>query len=169
MSSHNCSDGNSDYYKGGEDLEDIYAKYYITNKRLSSMENEVAGLRTTIENHAMTLQNERQIREIYQLALLDEQIRHSECRADYLRLSNYPYSQAKRGDEETTDRSQAEHLLTVIGQLKMKIQTMKEQHSGALCVAADHIIRTERALERVQMRYPANQNPVSNEVDAHNF
>ncbi|KAH6668496.1 hypothetical protein B0J14DRAFT_567008 [Halenospora varia] len=64
---------------------------------------------------------------------------------------------------EKQHRSQTEHLLTVIEQLQMKIQNMREQHSGALCVAADHVARTEKALERLQMTCPENRNPVISE------
>jgi hypothetical protein len=176
MSFPNCYDGGAieigqssphnsvkaDCQEGSEDSEYVCVKYRIANTRLSSMEDQITEMKATIDNYAMALQNETQIREMCQLALLDEQVRHSECRAAYLRLLQYLNSRPQRSDEEATAyRSQTEHLLIVVGQLQMKIQTMREQHSGALYVAADRIARTERALERQQMTYLGS--PVANE------
>jgi hypothetical protein len=116
------------------------------------MENEIIEMKTTIDNYATLIQSESQFREMCQLALLDEQIKHSECRAAYLRLLQFLNSRPQSGVGETVaQKSQIEHLLMVIGQLQMKIQDMREQHSEALCVAADYIARTEEALERLQM------------------
>jgi hypothetical protein len=117
---------NADCHEGGsENSEYVYIKYRIANKRLSSMEDQITQLKATIDNYAIALQYETQIREICQLALLDEQIRRS-------------------GDEDTADyKSQIEHLLAVIWQLQTKIQTMREQHSGELSVAANHTTRAE--------------------------
>ena len=135
-----------------QDSEYVYVKYRIANKRLSSMEDDIIELKATIGNYAMAIQNETQLREMYQLALLDEQMKHSQCRAAYLRLLQFLDSRSQCRDEETTTHeSQSKHLLMVIGQLQMEIQNMREQHSEALCVAADHIARTEKALERRQM------------------
>jgi hypothetical protein len=135
-----------------QDSEYVYVKYRIANKRLSSMEDDIIELKATIGNYGIAIQNETQLREMYQLALLDEQMKHSQCRAAYLRLLQFLNSRSQCRDEETTTHeSQTEHLLMVIGQLQMKIQNMREQHSEALCVAADHIARTEKALERRQM------------------
>jgi hypothetical protein len=135
-----------------QNSEYVYVKYRIANKRLSSMEDDIIEMKATISNYAMAIQNETQLREMYQLVLLDEQMKHSECRAAYLRLLQFLNSRPQCRDGETTaHESQTEHLLMVIGQLQMKIQKMREQHSGALCVAADHIARTEKALERLQM------------------
>jgi hypothetical protein len=151
----------SDCQDGNQDSEYVYVKYRIANKRLSSMENEIIKMKATVDNYALAIQNETQFRELCQLALLDEQIKHSECRAAYLRLLQFLNSGPQSSDGETTAyKSQAEHLLTVIGQLQMKIQNMKKEHSGGLCVAADHIARTGEALERLQMTCPENRNPV---------
>jgi hypothetical protein len=156
----------SDCQDGDEDSEYVYVKYRIANKRLSSMENEIIEMKATIDNYAMAIQNETQFREMCQLALLDEQIKHSECRAAYLRLLQFLNSQPQSNDGETAAyKSQTEHLLAVIGQLQMKIQNMREQHSGALYVAADHIAHTEKALERLQMTSPGNRNPVISKWD----
>ncbi|KAH6668259.1 hypothetical protein B0J14DRAFT_658177 [Halenospora varia] len=146
------------------DSEYVYVKYRIANKRLSSMEDDIIQMKATIDNYATAIQNETQFRELCQLALLDEQIKHSECRAAYLRLFQFLNSRPQSSDGETAAyKSQTEHLLTVIEQLQMKIQNMREQHSGALCVAADHVARTEKALERLQMTCPENRNPVISE------
>jgi len=108
-------------------------KYRIANKRLSSMENDIIEMKTTIDNYATAYQNESQFREMCQLALLDEQIKHSECRVAYLRLLQFLNSRPQSGVGETAaHKSQIEHLLMVIGQLQMKIQDMREQHSEAL-------------------------------------
>jgi branched-subunit amino acid aminotransferase/4-amino-4-deoxychorismate lyase len=154
----------SDCQGGSEDSEYVYVKYRIANKRLSSMENEIIEMKAAIDNYAIAIQNETQFRELCQLALLDEQVKRSECRAAYLRLLQFLNSRPQSSDGETTAyKSETEHLLTVIGQLQMKIQDMREQHSGALCVAADHIARTEKALERLQMTWPEDRNPVISE------
>jgi hypothetical protein len=180
MSFPNCYDGgsveigpssppnsvNSDCREGDEDSEYVYVKYRIANKRLSSMEDQITEMRATVDDYAVALQNETQFREMCQLALLDEQIRHSECRAAYLRLSKFLHSQPPRSDQEPTAyKAQITHLLAVVEQLQNKIQTMTEQHSKALCVAADHIARTERALERLQMTDPGQWDPASNIED----
>jgi Holliday junction resolvasome RuvABC endonuclease subunit len=128
------------------------------------MEDEIIEMKTTIDNYATLIQSESQFREMCQLALLDEQIKHSECRAAYLRLLQFLNSRPQSGVGETVaQKSQIEHLLMVIGQLQMKMQNMREQHSGALCVAADHIARTEEALERLQMTRPGNEHNVISE------
>jgi hypothetical protein len=156
----------SDCQDGSEDSEYVYVKYRIANKRLSSMENEIIEMKATIDNYAIAIQNETQFREMCQLALLDEQTKHSECRAAYLRLLHFINSRPQCTDGETTAHgSQTEHLLTVIGQLQMKIQNMREQHFGALCVAANHIARTEKTLERLKMTWPGNGNPLNSEED----
>ena len=132
-----CQDNN-------EDSEYVYVKYRIANKRLSSLENEVIEMKATIDSYAITIQNEMQFRELCQLALLDEQTKHSECHADYLRLLQILNSRTQSSDgEKTAYKSQTEHLLTVIGQLQMIIQNMREQCSGALCVGTDHTAHTE--------------------------
>ena len=116
------------------------------------MEDDIIEMKTTIGNYAMAIQNETQLREMYQLALLDEQIKHSQCRAAYLSLLQFLKSRSQSGvGDLVAHKSHTEHLLMVIGQLQMKIQDMREQHSEALCVAADHIARTEEALERLQI------------------
>jgi Holliday junction resolvasome RuvABC endonuclease subunit len=128
------------------------------------MENEIIEMKTTIDNYATLIQSESQFREMCQLALLDEQIKHSECRAAYLRLLQFLNSRLQSGVGETVaQKSQIEHLLMVIVQLQMKIQNMREQHSEALCVAADHIARTEEALERLQTTRPGNEHNVISE------
>jgi hypothetical protein len=97
------------------------------------MENEIIEMKTTIDNYATALQNESQFREMCQLALLDEQIKHGECRAAYLRLLQILNSRPRPSVGETVaHESQIEHLLMVIGQLQTKIQNMREQHSGDL-------------------------------------
>lgn len=155
---------NSDGRESYEESDYVYVKYRIANKRLSSMENEIIEMKTTIDNYATLIQSESQFREMYQLALLDEQIKHSECRAAYLRLLQYLNSRPQSGVGETVGQeSQIEHLLMVIGQLQMKMQNMREQHSGALCVAADHIARTEEALERLQTTKAGNEHNVISE------
>jgi hypothetical protein len=157
----------SDSQYGCEDSEYVYVKYRIANKQLSSMENDIIEMKATIYNYAMAIQNETQFREMYQLALLDEQIKHGQCRAAYLRLLEFLNSRAQcRDGEITAHESQTEHLLMVIEQLQMKIQNMREEHSVALCVATDHIARTEKALERLQMTWPVNRNNVSEEDGA---
>lgn len=153
----------SDCQGGSEDSEYVYVKYRIANKRLSSMENEIIEMKATIDNYAIAIQNETQFREMYQLALLDEQIKNSEYRAAYLRLWQFLNSQPQCSKEPTATKAQTEQLLTMIEQLQMKIQFMKEQHSEALCVAADHLARTERALERLQMTCAGHRNPVISE------
>ncbi|KAH6667151.1 hypothetical protein B0J14DRAFT_567663 [Halenospora varia] len=133
------SPSNSGSQDASQDAEYVYVKYRIANKRLSSMEDDVIELKATISNYAMAIQNETQLREMYQLALLDEQMKHSQCRAAYLRLLQFQNSRSQCRDEETTAHErQTEHLL----------MNMREQHSEVLCVAADHIARTEKALER---------------------
>ncbi|KFY04386.1 hypothetical protein V491_09371 [Pseudogymnoascus sp. VKM F-3775] len=129
----------SDCQDNNEESEYVYVKYRIANKRLSSMENEVMQMKATIDRYAMTIQNEMQFRELCQLALLDEQTRYSECHAAYLRLLQFLNSRPQTSDgEKTAYKSQTEHLLTVIGQLQMTIQNMKEQYSGAPCLETDH-------------------------------
>jgi len=124
---------NSDAQDSYEESEYIYVKYRIANKRLSSMENEIIEMKTTIDNYATAIQNESQFREMCQLALLDEQIKHSECRVAYLRLLQFLNSRPQSDVGETVaHKSQIEHLLMVIGQLQIKIQNMREQHSGDL-------------------------------------
>ncbi|KAG4430544.1 hypothetical protein IFR05_013974 [Cadophora sp. M221] len=108
------------------------------------MENEIVEMKATIDNYAMAVQNETQFREMCQPASLDEQIKHSERRAAYLRLLQFLNSRPQSNGETTAYKGQTEHLLAVIGQLQMKIQNMKEEHSGGLCVAADRIPRTTR-------------------------
>ncbi|KAH6668546.1 hypothetical protein B0J14DRAFT_567045 [Halenospora varia] len=126
------------------DSEYVYVKYRIANKRLSSMEDDIIQMKATIDNYATAIQNETQF--------------------PYLRLLQFLNSRFQSSDGEIAAyKSQTEHLLTVIGQLQMKIQNMREQHSGALCVAADHVARTEKALERLQMTCPENRNPVISE------
>ena len=116
------------------------------------MEDDIIELKTKISNYAMDIQNETQLREIYHLALLDEQIKYSQCQAAYLQLVQILNSQSQYWDEEmTAHERQTDNLLMVIGQLQTEIQNMREQHSEALCVAAAHISRTEKALERRQM------------------
>jgi hypothetical protein len=116
-----------------EESEYVYVKYRIANKRLSSMENDIIEMKITIDNYATAYQNESQFREMCQLALLDEQIKHSECRAAYLRLLQFLNSRPQPGVGETAaHKSQIEHLLMVIGQLQLKIQNMREQHPGDL-------------------------------------
>ena len=127
------------------------------------MENEIIEMKATIDNYAIAIQNETQFRELCQLALLDEQVKHSECRAAYLRLLQFLNSRPQPSYGETAYKSQTEHLLTVIGKLQIKIQNIREEHCGALCVAADHITRTEKALERLQMTWPEDRNPVISE------
>jgi hypothetical protein len=106
----------SDCQDGDEDSEYVYVKYRIANKRLSSMENEIIEMKATIDNYAMAIQNETQFREMCQLALLDEQIKHSECRAAYLRVLQFLNSQPQSNDgEKAAYKSQTEHLLAVIG------------------------------------------------------
>lgn len=154
------SDGNDSY----EESEYVYVKYRIANKRLSSMENEISDMKTTIDNYATAIQNESQFREMCQLALLDEQIKHSECRAAYLRLLQFLNSRSQSGVGETAaHKSQIEHLLMVIGQLQINIQNMREQHSEALFVAANRIACTEETLEQLQMTRPGNRNNVISE------
>ncbi|KAH6667213.1 hypothetical protein B0J14DRAFT_567719 [Halenospora varia] len=161
---------NSDGQDSYKESEYVYVKYRIPNKRLSSMEDDIIQMKATIDNYAMAIQNETQFRELCQLALLDEQIKHSECRAAYLRLFQFLNSRPQSSDGETAAyKSQIEHLLMVIGQLQMKIQNMREQHSVALCVAADHIARTEEALERLQMTRPGNGNNVISDVNFYSY
>ena len=90
-------------------------------------------MKTTIANYATAYRNESQFREMCQLALLDEQIKHSECRAAYLRLLQFLNSRPQPGVGETAaHKSQIQHLLMVIGELQSKIQNMREQHPGDL-------------------------------------
>ncbi|KFY05028.1 hypothetical protein O988_00322 [Pseudogymnoascus sp. VKM F-3808] len=134
----------SDCQDNNDDSEYVYVKYRIANKRLSSMEKEAIEMKATIDSYAITIQNEMQFREMCQLALLDEQTKYRKCHADYLRLLQLLNSRPRTSDEERTAyKSQTEHLLTVIGQLQMIIQNMKEQYSGALCLGTDHSAHME--------------------------
>ncbi|KAL5350942.1 hypothetical protein ACLOAV_004515 [Pseudogymnoascus australis] len=118
----------SDCQDNSEDPEYVYVKYRIANKRLSSMEKEVIEMKATIDSYAITIQNEMQFRELCQLELLDEQTKYRECHAAYLRLLQLLNTRPRSSDEEKTAyKSQTEHLLTVIGQLQMIIQNLKEQ------------------------------------------
>jgi hypothetical protein len=177
MSFSNCYDGgsveigpsspldssNSDSRAGDEDSAYVYVKYRIANKLLSSMEDQIFEMRTIIDSYAAALQNETQFREACQQALYDEQVRHGACRAAYSRLSKSFHSQTPRSDQEPTAcKAQIWELLTLVAQLQKKIRTMTEQHSSALSIAADRIVKTESALERMQVKEQELRCTVSN-------
>jgi hypothetical protein len=49
----------------------------------------------------------------------------------------------------------------LVAYLEQKIQNMTEQHTSALCIAADRIVRTERALDRMYMQESEAKNHAS--------
>jgi hypothetical protein len=131
-------------------------------KQISAMEGQLLEHEIAVDKYATALQNEMQLREVYQRALYDEQARHSACRAAYARLLKFLNSHHTRSEQAPRAyEAQISQLLMLVAYLDQKIQNMTKQHTSALCIAADRIALAESALDRMYMQESDVKNPVS--------
>lgn len=148
--------------ENGEVSEYVCVRYRIANKQISAMESRLLEHEIAVDKYAAALQNETQLREVCQRALYDEQTKHSACRAAYAGLLKF-LSSHHTCSEQVPRAYEAEisQLLMLVAYLDQKIQNMTEQHTSALCIAADRIARTESALDRIYMQESDVKNPAS--------
>jgi hypothetical protein len=148
--------------ENGEVSEYVCVRYHIANKQILAMESRLLEHEIAVDKYAAALQNETQLREVCQRALYDEQVRHSACRAAYARLLKFLDSHHARSEQvPRAYEAQISQLLMLVANLDQKIQNMTEQHTSALCIAADRIIRTERALDCMYMQESEAKNYAS--------